>query len=333
MEYVMLSKSWVKFLMASALSAGALAFLFARPVMADGRWGANYFPNIELTTQEGKKVHFYDDLIKGKIVAVNLIYTNCEYSCPLETARLAQVQKMLGERVGKDIFFYSISIDPVRDTPAALKAYAEKFHAGPGWFFLTGKKEEIDELSKKLGLYSDPSVNKDGHLPHLLIGNEANGQWLRDSATDNPRFLTNLIGNFVDTWKNHEVATKSYAEAAPIKMDDTGQYLFAKQCAACHTIGHGDKIGPDLQGVAAARERNWLTRYISEPDKMLAAGDPIAKTLAAKYTVTMPNLRLGQIDVTAIVNFLSAQNVANEKNEKNDKNSGATKIESEAAKP
>jgi protein SCO1/2 len=85
--------------------------------------------------------------------------------------------------------------------------------------------------------------------------------------------------------------------------------------------------------VAAARERNWLTRYISEPDKMLAAGDPIAKTLAAKYTVTMPNLRLGQIDVTAIVNFLSAQNVANVTNEKNDKNTGATKIESEAAKP
>jgi protein SCO1/2 len=333
MEYVMLAKSWVKFLTASALSAGALVFLFARPVVADGRWGANYFPNIELTTQDGKKVHFYDDLIKGKIVAINLIYTNCEYSCPLETARLAQVQKMLGERVGKDIFFYSISIDPVRDTPAALKAYAEKFHAGPGWFFLTGKKEEIDELSKKLGLYSDPSVNKDGHLPHLLIGNEANGQWLRDSATDNPRFLTNLIGNFVDTWKNHDVTTKSYAEAAPIKMDDTGQYLFAKQCAACHTIGHGDKIGPDLQDVAAARERGWLTRYISEPDKMLAAGDPIAKTLAAKYKVTMPNLRLGQIDVTAIVDFLSAQNAASVASEKNDKDTGATKTESKVAKP
>jgi protein SCO1/2 len=326
MEYMMLPKSWVRFLTASALFAGALTLLFAHLAMADGRWGANYFPNTELMTQDGKKVHFYDDLIKGKIVAINLIYTNCEYSCPLETARLAQVQKMLGERVGKDIFFYSISIDPVRDTPAALKAYAEKFHAGPGWVFLTGKKEEIDELSKKLGLYSDPSVNKDGHLPHLLIGNEANGQWLRDSATDNPRFLTNLIGNFVDTWKNHEVATKSYAEAAPIKMDDAGQYLFAKQCAACHTIGHGDKIGPDLRGVTAARERAWLTRYISEPDRMLAAGDPIAKALAAKYKTPMPNLRLGQIDVTTIVNFLSTQNVANE-------NAGVAKTESEATKP
>jgi protein SCO1/2 len=116
-------------------------------------------------------------------------------------------------------------------------------------------------------------------------------------------------------------------------MDDTGQYLFAKQCAACHTIGHGDKIGPDLQDVAAARERGWLTRYISEPDKMLAAGDPIAKTLAAKYKVTMPNLRLGQIDVTAIVDFLSAQNAASVASEKNDKDTGATKTESKVAKP
>ena len=92
--------------------AGALAFMFSRPMSADSRWGANYFPNIELTTQDGKTVHFYDDLIKGKIVAIDLIYTSCEYSCPLETARLAQVQKILGDRVGKDIFFYSITIDP-----------------------------------------------------------------------------------------------------------------------------------------------------------------------------------------------------------------------------
>src|SRR5262249_25427143 len=77
----------------------------------------SHFPNVELITQDGKKVHFYDDLIKGKIVAIDLIYTNCEYACPLETARMAQVQKKLGNRVGQDIFFYSISIDPERDTP------------------------------------------------------------------------------------------------------------------------------------------------------------------------------------------------------------------------
>src|SRR5437660_10243123 len=139
----MQGKSRIRFIGTSLLLAGALALLFSRPVSADSRWGANYFPNIELTTQDGKTVHFYDDLIKGKIVAIDLIYTTCQYSCPLETARLAQVQKILGDRVGKDIFFYSISIDPDHDTPEVLRAYMKQFHVGPGWTFLTGKKEDI----------------------------------------------------------------------------------------------------------------------------------------------------------------------------------------------
>ena len=90
-------------------------------------------------------------------MVIELIYTHCVDICPLETARLAQVQKMLGDRVGKDIFFYSISIDPTRDTPEVLKAYAEKYHVGPGWTFLTGKKEDIDLISKKLGFIATRS--------------------------------------------------------------------------------------------------------------------------------------------------------------------------------
>ena len=127
------------------------------PAIADNaHWGANYFPNVELTTQDGKKVKFYDDLIRGKIMVIDLIYTHCVDSCPLETARLVQVQKILGDRVGKEIFFYSITIDPKRDTPEVLKAYAEKYHVGLGWTFLTGKKQDIDLISKKIGLYTEP---------------------------------------------------------------------------------------------------------------------------------------------------------------------------------
>src|SRR5438105_15291565 len=85
-----------------------------------GPWGVDYFPNVPLTTQDGKVVRFYDDLLKGKSVAINLIYTRCSASCPLETAKLAQLQKIMGDRVGKDIFFYSISIDPKNDTPEVL---------------------------------------------------------------------------------------------------------------------------------------------------------------------------------------------------------------------
>src|SRR6476469_8995931 len=140
----------------TAITVAATLWVAATISMsAQNRWGSNYFPNVTLTTQDGKKVQFYDDLIKGKIVAINLIYTTCKFACPLETARLAQVYRLIGDRMGRDVFFYSISIDPDTDTPAVLKEYAEKFHAGPGWLFLTGKKSDIDVISRKLGIYSD----------------------------------------------------------------------------------------------------------------------------------------------------------------------------------
>ena len=295
---------------ASALSSVSVAMLLSvPPLSAQSRWGANYFPNVPLTTQDGKTVHFYDDVLKGKTVAINLIYTNCEYSCPLETARLAQVQKLLGDRVGKDIFFYSISIDPERDTPKQLKAYARKFHAGPGWTFLTGKKEDIDLISRKMGIYSDPKATLDGHTPHLLIGNEPTGQWLRNSATDNPRFLATMIGDFMDNWKNHKAATTA-AVSQPLNFEK-GHYLFATRCAACHTIGHGDGIGPDLVGVTDVRDRAWLARIIATPNKMLAEKDPIATALFRKYKqVRMPTPALADPDVAAIIEYMKKQSDA-----------------------
>ena len=237
-----------------------MSFVLTKNAFAGNRWGANYFPNVPLTTQDGRSVHLYDDLLKGKSVVINLIYTRCKDSCPLETARLAQVQHMLGDRVGKDIFFYSISIDPENDTPETLRSYAEKFHAGPGWLFLTGKKADIDLIGRKLGLYSDASLNRDGHTTDLMIGNEPTGQWMRNNATDNPRFLLMTISSLLDgfNYGKQRQAAKSYAEAPKLLVTDKGQYLFATRCAACHTIGHGIKIGPDLAGVTGAPRGSHL---------------------------------------------------------------------------
>jgi protein SCO1 len=300
------------------LCAGIISCLCLAPrakAFDKSRWGAGYFPNVELITQDGKKVRFYDDLLKGKIVVIDLIYTHCVDSCPLETARLAQVQKMLGDRVGKDVFFYSITIDPKHDTPKVLKAYSEKYHANPGWLFLTGKKADIDLISKKIGLYSDPDPNdRDGHTPSVLVGNEATGQWMRNSATDNPRFLSILIGDWLNNWKYAATKpAKSYAEAAPMKLN-AGQYVFATHCAACHTVGNGDKIGPDLLGITNVRKHDWLTRFIQQPDKVLAAKDPIATALFKKYKqVRMPNLRLNDQDVAALLSFLQSESTGQHK--------------------
>src|SRR5712691_9148913 len=296
--------------LAAALCA---AFGSARAAADNSRLGADYFPNVTLTTQDGAPVRFYDDLVKGKIVAINLIYTTCQYACPLETARLAQVQKLLGDRMGRDVFFYSITIDPEHDTPAVLKAYREKFHAGPGWLFLTGRQADIELISKKLGLYSapDPS-NPDGHLPFLLVGNEATGQWVRNSGVDNPNFLARTIGDWLDSWQHAKrEALPSYAEVPARLTFDRGQYTFATHCAACHTIGRGDHLGPDLLGVTATRDRDWLARFIVAPDKVRAEGDPNALALRAKYKqVVMPSLDLGAGDAAVLIDYIDRQSRA-----------------------
>jgi protein SCO1/2 len=310
------SKNCLRLAVISALLAAGLTFLFiAQPVVADGP--NSHFPNIDLITQDGKKVHFYDDLVKGKIVAIDFIYTTCQYACPLETARMAQVQKKLGDRVGNDIFFYSISIDPVHDTPEVLKAYMEKFHVGPGWTFLTGKKEDITFLSKRLGVYSDPSINADGHLPHLLIGNETTNTWIRANALDNPSFQARMIGEFLDNFKHTDFRAeqqKKSGDGSAIANFDRGRYVFVRDCAACHTVGQGDKVGPDLLGVTRVRDHQWLVRIIQEPEQLLKENDPIATALLKKYNnVRMPNLSVNNDELNLLISYFQAETTAHDK--------------------
>jgi protein SCO1/2 len=131
---------------------------------------------------------------------------------------------------------------------------------------------------------------------------------MRNSAVDNPQFLADTMGSFLG-WRDAK-AGKSYAEARPLVVDK-GQFLFQSRCGACHTVGEGDKLGPDLLGVTARRDRSWLTRYIFAPDKMLAERDPIAVMLFEKYqTVRMPNMSLGSTDVADLLLFLEARSGA-----------------------
>jgi protein SCO1 len=294
---------------AAAFAVAATAFTAAQSASAANRWGADYFPNVPLTTQDGREVRLYDDLLKGKSVAINVIYTSCKDECPLETARLVQLQKLLGGRMGRDIFFYSITIDPKRDTPEVLKAYAAKFGVGPGWLFLTGRPEDIRLVTKKLGLSRNAdSASKDGHSASLMVGNEPTGQWMRNSAVDNPQFLADTMGTFLGWRKTGP--QKSYAEAKAISMGK-GEFLFQSRCSVCHSIGDGDKMGPDLLGVTSRRERSWLVRYVVAPDRMLAERDPVAVALFEKYKGTrMPNLRLGSADADDVISYLEKRSGA-----------------------
>jgi len=319
------------------LSAISIFTFGSKPAQGASKWHENYFPNVTLTTQDGKQVKFYDDLLKGKIVVIDMIFTQCVDACPLETARLLQVQKMLGDRVGKDIFFYSISIDPEHDTPKVLKEYAQKYHVGPGWTFLTGKKEDIALINQKLGFengVSDPD-SRDGHSPSVMIGDEPRGQWIRNSATDNPRFMTNLIQGWLDNWKSVQEANLAKGESTNIGtvqaehvQMDRGRYIFGSQCAACHTIGHGDKIGPDLQGVTNVRDHEWLVRFITAPENMVKGQDPIASALYKKYNqVNMPNLHLVDDDMAQLLNFLQRQSADADKQNSGTEKTGAAKTD------
>jgi protein SCO1/2 len=163
---------------------------------------SHYFPNVSLVTHEGKRVRFYDDLLKDKIVVFNLMYADCSGVCPTITSHLITAQKILRdrfgrERFGRDIFFYSLTVKPEEDTPRKLKEYA-KMHGvvGPGWLFLTGKPDDVDLLRGKLGYADiDPKVDKDkaSHSGMVRYGNEPLAQWGACQGSAKPEWIAEEI--------------------------------------------------------------------------------------------------------------------------------------------
>ena len=133
-----------------------------------------YFTDTVLTNQNGERMRFYTDLMKDKTVIIDTFFATCQASCLPMNRNLAQIQEGLGDRLGKDAHILSISVDPTVDTPTLLKAYAKKLNAKPGWYFLTGDKENVDFILKKLGQFVD---DKNGHLNIFLIGNDRTGLW------------------------------------------------------------------------------------------------------------------------------------------------------------
>jgi cytochrome oxidase Cu insertion factor (SCO1/SenC/PrrC family)/cytochrome c2 len=273
------------------------------------RWGANYFPNLPMVNQDGKTFRFYDDLIKNKIVVLSFIYTSCRDICPLTTARMQQVEEKLGDIVGRDIFIYSITVDPKNDTPEKLKEYANAYSPGPGWMFLTGKEEDIRLITGKFG---DRSTNDNlyDHKLEISLGNDATGEWQRDSAFGDLDRLIFTIRSMDPKFRNElPVQASNSAGDVGYAMDTRpGQVLFKKLCAPCHTVGVGDRAGPDLRGVTSRRDNAWLTSFILDPDKVFAQKDPAALELLATFKgFRMPRLGLNDVDVEDLISFLNSE--------------------------
>ena len=156
---------------------------------------AKYFTDVELINQDGKKVRFYSDVLKGRTVIVNAFFTSCTSVCPPMNRNMEKIQEALGDRVGRDVFLVSMTVDPETDTPARMKEYAKKFHAGSGWIFLTGKKENLDWALYKLGQYV---ASKDDHQTVLIIGNEPTGLWKKAFGMANVAELVQVVESVVN---------------------------------------------------------------------------------------------------------------------------------------
>jgi protein SCO1/2 len=140
-----------------------------------------YFTDVRLITQNGDSVRLYSDLLKAKVVVINAFFGTCTGACPKISGVLAGLQERLGDHLGKDVFFLSFSVDPETDTPQELKEYAKRFHARPGWLFLSGERANVDLALAKLG---QKVARKEDHLTIFMVGNNKTGLWKKVLAPD-----------------------------------------------------------------------------------------------------------------------------------------------------
>ena len=146
-------------------------------------------PDVPVLDQDGRRLLFRTDLVEGRAVAVNFIFTNCTTICPPLAATFGKLRKLLGDRAGRDVHLISISVDPVTDTPERLRAWSQKFGPGPGWTLVTGAREDITRLLKALGAYT---ADKNDHPPLVLIAN-SRGRWTRAYGLAPPAKLAAAI--------------------------------------------------------------------------------------------------------------------------------------------
>lgn len=133
-------------------------------------------PDTVLTDHNGKTVRLKADAVADRLVVINFVYTTCTTVCPVQSALFADLQQRLGERSGKDVSLISVSVDPLRDTPPRLKEFARRYKAGPGWSFLTGSRQAVDEVLKAFDVYTP---NFADHPAAVLVGDPRSGEWVR----------------------------------------------------------------------------------------------------------------------------------------------------------
>lgn len=184
----------------AALAGGAVGSGWRSPsVLAATTSGP--IPNVSVVDQHGQRLRFYDDLIRSRVALVNFFFTSCGDTCPLVTQNLREVQDRLRARLGRDIFIYSVSLQPELETPAVLKDYAEQWQVLPGWRFLTGKPADIERLRQALGFFSDdPAYDrvKDNHTGLVRYGNDRVDRWAGTAGMGRPAWIARAVTALAD---------------------------------------------------------------------------------------------------------------------------------------
>jgi cytochrome oxidase Cu insertion factor (SCO1/SenC/PrrC family) len=155
-----------------------------------------YFTDLELVTQDGETVRFYSDVLRDQVVLINFIFTNCQDACPMMTRMLTQVETLLGEDRDK-VRFVSISVDPERDSPAAMKEFAKKHGADhEGWVFLTGDPDRVNFVVKRLGQYTEEA---EAHSTLMLAANVKENHWRKVPPMVPPPGIAQILRDLVES--------------------------------------------------------------------------------------------------------------------------------------
>ncbi len=191
-----LPKVLITLAVVSLSALGTVAVQAQEYVTGEEERARGYFTNLELINQDGETVRFFDDVMKDKVVVINFIFTNCKGACPLMTHKLTLVRDKLEGYVGEPLQFVSLSLDPLRDTPAAMKEFAKTHNADhDGWVFLTGDADNLDTIIKKLGQYTD---DMEAHSTMMLAGNVNNAHWIKILPQEQPPAIAEKLRRLME---------------------------------------------------------------------------------------------------------------------------------------
>ncbi len=191
-----LPKVLITLAVVSLSALGTVAVQAQESVTGEEERARSYFTNLELINQDGETVRFFDDVMKDKVVVINFIFTNCKGACPLMTHKLTLVRDKLEGYVGEPLQFVSLSLDPLRDTPAAMKEFAKTHNADhDGWVFLTGDAGNLDTIIKKLGQYTD---DMEAHSTMMLAGNVNNAHWIKILPQEQPPAIAEKLRRLME---------------------------------------------------------------------------------------------------------------------------------------